>query len=74
MTRQFARWLQTGYVSERVPVGVRPTAIGLSVMLSGVGGWIFTFSMRRVQSPNSPTFHSWLPFLVAASIGIIGAL
>ena len=73
MTRQFMRWLQTGYVSELVPEGVRPTAIGLSVMLSGVGGVLFTFVMRRVQSPNSETFLTWLPFVVAAGIGLVGA-
>jgi len=72
MTRQFVRWLQTGYVSELVPEGVRPTAIGLSVMLSGVGGVLFTFVMRRLQSPNAPTFQSWLPFVIAAGIGLLG--
>lgn len=74
MTRQFVRWLQTGYVSELVPEGVRPTAIGLSVMLSGVGGVLFTFIMRRLQSPNAPTFQSWLPVLIAAGIGLLGTV
>jgi len=74
MTRQFVRWLQTGYVSELVPAGVRPTAIGLSVMLSGVGGVGFTFLMRRLQTPNSPAFLTWLPFVVAAAIGGVGVL
>jgi len=72
MTRQFVRWLQTGYVSELVPARVRSTAIGLSVMLSGLGAMLFTFVMRRVQSPNSPDFLPWLPFVVAASIGAVG--
>jgi len=72
MTRQFVRWLQTGYVSELVPVRVRSTAIGLSVMLSGLGAMFFTFVMRRVQSPNSEAFLPWLPFVVAASIGVVG--
>jgi MFS family permease len=72
--RQFVRWLQTGYVSELVAPEIRPTAIGLSVMLSGAGAWGFTFLMRRLQSPNSPTFLIWLPYLIAAGIGTCGML
>jgi hypothetical protein len=72
-TRQFMRWAQTGYVAEHVADRQRPAAVAVSVVLSGLGGWLFNLTMRQIQSPADPGFRSWLPFAIAAGIGSCGA-
>jgi Na+/melibiose symporter-like transporter len=72
--RQFMRWLQTGYVSEHVPVSQHSAAISVSILLSSIGGSGFMVLSRWLQSPDSPSFSSTLPFLVAGTIGGLGVI
>lgn len=71
--RQFMRWIQTGYVAEHLSGPQRAAGIGLSVTLSGVGSWLFNLITRQLQSPDSPSFSSGLPFYIAAAVGAAGA-
>lgn len=72
--RQFARWMQTGYISEHVPSNQRSAAIGATVMISGLGGTTFMFLSRHLQSPDSPNFSSTIPFLIAGSLALLGVV
>jgi MFS family permease len=72
--RQFMRWLQTGYVTEFVSSEQRPAAISVSVLLSGLSSTGFLLLLRRLQSPDAPSFSSTLPFLLAGAIGLAGVL
>ena len=74
MGRQFARWLQTGYVSEHVSAEQRSAAISVSVLLSGVGATGFMLLLRVVQSPDASSFSSALPFLIAGVFSAVGVL
>jgi MFS family permease len=72
MMRQLVRWSQTGFISELVPEEHRGLAISVTVMLSGLGGWLFMVVARALQTPDAPGFSSTLPFLVAAAPGVVG--
>jgi MFS family permease len=72
--RQFARWMQTGYISEHVPSNQRSAAMGATVMISGLGGTSFMFLSRYLQSPDSPSFSSTTPFMIAGSLALLGVV
>jgi len=72
--RQFLRWLQTGYVAESVPPDQRDAAISVSVLLSGLGSSGFLLLLRRLQSPDTPSFAPAPPFRLAGAIGLTGVL
>ncbi|NPV48743.1 MAG: hypothetical protein HPY69_17525 [Armatimonadetes bacterium] len=74
MVRQLIRWSQTGFISELVPEERRAPAISLTVMLSGLGGWLFMVLSRAIQTPDTPGFSSTLPFLIASVSGVLGVV
>lgn len=74
MMRQLIRWSQTGFISELVPEAQRAPAISLTVMLSGLGGWLFMVLSRALQTPDTPGFSSTLPFLLAGVSGALGVV
>ena len=69
--RQFMRWSHAGYLSEHMPAELRSTAIGCSITFSGLGSTIFGWAAAAMWNP---TLDSRTPFLVAASLGGLGAL
>lgn len=74
MMRQLIRWSQTGFISELVPQEQRAPAVSMTVMLSGLGGWLFMLLSRALQTPDTPHFSSALPFLIATASGVLGVV
>jgi hypothetical protein len=72
--RQFMRWSHAGYLSEHMPEDLRATAIGMAVTLAGMSSTLFGFLTNAIWSPDDPGFDSRNPFLLAAGLGLAGAL
>ena len=75
--RQFMRWSHAGYLSEHMPTDLRATAIGLAITVAGTSGATFGLLSNRIWKPpaDDPTaFNAQAPFLLAAGLGLTGAL
>ena len=72
--RQFMRWSHAGYLSEHMPDSLRATAIGCTIMFSGIGSTAYSFIAPVLWNPNSADFRSWKPTVAGAVIGLIGTV
>ena len=72
--RQFMRWSHAGYMSEHMPSDLRATAIGMTIMFSGLACTIFAWIVPMVWNPDATDFKSAGPFLTAAVLGLVGAV
>ena len=72
--RQFMRWSHAGYMSEHMSSDLRATAIGMTIMFSGLGSTIFAWIAPNVWNPDATDFKSAGPFLAAAVLGLVGAV
>ena len=73
-TRQFMRWSHAGYMSDHMPDHLRATAIGCTIMFSGLGSAVYSWIADALWDPNSPDFNSSEPMMAAAALGLIGSV
>ena len=73
-TRQFMRWSHAGYMAEHMPDNLRSTAIGCTIMFSGLGSTIYAWVAPALWNPNDAEFLSLKPVIFAAVLGLIGTV
>lgn len=72
--RQFMRWSHAGYMSEHMPDNLRATAIGCTIMFSGLGSAIYSWIAPAIWNPIQTDFESSTPIMAAAILGLAGAV
>ena len=72
--RQFMRWSHAGYMSEHMPDNLRATAIGCTIMFSGVGSTLYSWIAPSLWDPSQPDFESCYPIVFAAILGLMGSV
>jgi hypothetical protein len=72
--RQLMRWSNSGYLSEHMPTELRATAIGCSISIAGLGATLFGFLPLQAMDAGTVEFVSSRPFVIAAALGMTGAV
>ncbi|MBI82348.1 MAG: hypothetical protein CMJ81_04055 [Planctomycetaceae bacterium] len=72
--RQFMRWSHAGYMSDHMPNHLRATAIGCTIMFSGLGSAVYSWVADGLWDPDAPGFDSSEPVMAAAALGLAGSL
>ena len=68
------RWSHAGYMSEHMPDNLRATAIGCTIMFSGLGSAIYSWIAPAIWNPIQTDFESSTPIMAAAILGLAGAV
>lgn len=72
--RQFMGWARAGYMSEHMPSDLRATAIGMTIMFSGLADTIFAWIVQTVWNLDASDFKLAGPFPTAVVLGLVGAV